>query len=85
MAYVRFGILDHVANWLAAGLFLWSVYWAYVSHGLIAALLTFFLPLLGQCYWALVLWPSTYSFLFVGLIAFFLLQVILGIVAERLE
>jgi hypothetical protein len=85
MGYMRFGILDPIANLLTTGLFLWSVYWAYVSTGLVAALLTFFLPIVGQCYWAFMLWPSIYSFLFVGIIAFFLLEVILGIIAERLQ
>lgn len=49
----------------AVVLWIWSIFLAFKSGGLIAAFVTAVIPVLSQVYWAWILWPSAFSQLFV--------------------
>jgi hypothetical protein len=48
----------------AVVLWIWSVFLAFKSGGLIAAFVTAVIPVLSQVYWAWTLWPSAFSQVF---------------------
>lgn len=44
-------------QWILGGLiYIWTLYIAYTISGLVAAIITFFLPFLGQAYWGYQAW-----------------------------
>lgn len=47
-------------RWILAGLiYIWTIYIAYVISGIFAAVVTLFLPFIGQVYWGYQAWKSS--------------------------